>query len=422
MTEMQITDFAEAQAALRRFYGKPSGPYTLEVMRTLLAHVGNPQDTLRVVHIAGTSGKTSTSYFAASLLKTAGLKVGLTVSPHVDEINERVQIDLLPLPEAVFCRELGEFLELVASCEAQPSYFEVMVAFAYWEFARQKVDYAVVEVGMGGLLDGTNVIDRADKLCIITDIGLDHTEILGSTIGEIATQKAGIIQTNNEIYMYDQGAEVMDAVVARQHEVGGATLHLVPQMSPTTIVGLPLFQERNFCLAEAAIQHLLKRDGHTVLGDVQLQQAAEVYIPARMERLQRGDKTIIVDGSHNAQKLQTLFDSIDHEFPDVPRAALVGFVDGDTFRLQQSLATLQANVKHIITTSFYSEKDYPKHSVTPEVVLEAAHKLGWNDVDVESEPADALRKLLARPEPLLIVTGSFYLLNHIRPLLVEANI
>jgi len=416
MTE--IRNFTEAQAALREFYGKqPAGPYDLKLIKALLAHVGNPQDSLRVVHIAGTSGKTSTAYFTASLLKTAGLKVGLTVSPHVDELNERVQIDLVPLPEPEFCEDLGAFLGLVGASGLAPTYFEVMVAFAYWEFARHKVDYAVVEVGLGGLLDGTNVVTRADKVCVITDIGLDHTEILGKTLGEIASQKAGIIQPGNEVFMFEQSDEVMRAVNVRLHETKGAELHIVAQLSPSRIEGLPLFQERNFCLAEAVTQYALRRDNRPLLNDEQLRQAAEVHIPARMERVRYGEKTIIIDGSHNAQKLRTLFDSVGHQFPGRARAALIGFVDGDRFRLQQSLDVLRGEVDYAVVTSFYSEKDYPKHSVPLEIIVEYAQTIGWDSLEKEAEPATALKKLLGRPEPLLIVTGSFYLLNHIRPLL-----
>src|SRR5882757_11046566 len=104
----EITNFAEAQQALRAYYGKHAeGPYTLDRMRELMAYLGNPQDKLRILHVAGTSGKTSTAYFIASLLKESGAMVGLTVSPHVDEVNERLQVDLLPLPEADFCQALS---------------------------------------------------------------------------------------------------------------------------------------------------------------------------------------------------------------------------------------------------------------------------------------------------------------------------
>src|SRR5690606_38872097 len=119
------------------------------------------------------------------LLAAAGQKVGMTVSPHVYEVNERVQINTKPLAETQFCRELSRFLNIIQSSGVRPTYFELLVAFAYWEFAEQGVDYAVIEVGLGGLLDGTNVVARDDKVCIITDIGFDHTSVLGKTLSAI---------------------------------------------------------------------------------------------------------------------------------------------------------------------------------------------------------------------------------------------
>ena len=181
----QIHTLAEANLALRPFYDYSRTAYTLDVMKALMEHLGNPQNQLRVLHVAGTSGKTSTAYYCAALLKEAGKKVGLSVSPHVDTVNERLQINGQPMPEAEFCKVLSEFLDVVAESGIKPSYFELLVAMTYWEFARQKVDYAVIEVGLGGLRDGTNVIERADKVCLITDIGLDHTEILGHTLTKI---------------------------------------------------------------------------------------------------------------------------------------------------------------------------------------------------------------------------------------------
>ena len=382
-----------------------------------MGSLGNPQDKLKVVHVAGTSGKTSTSYFVASLLQKAGLHVGLTVSPHVDSLNERVQIDLTPLLEVEFCKALSEFLDIIAKGSIKPSYFEFMIAFAYWEFERRHVDYAVVEVGLGGLLDATNVVTRKDKICVITDIGLDHTEILGDTLGKIATQKAGIIQEGNHVFAYIQGAEV-DTVLEHVARDKHAELHEISAPKDGADFGLPLFQRRNFYLATQAAIYALRVDKQPVLTKSQLRSAALVHIPARMEIVKREGRTIIIDGAHNAQKLQTLFESIHDSFPDQEIAVLAGFVEGDSQRLRGSLQVLAANTKHVLVTSFYSEKDYPKHSVKPEIVVEYLKSVGDSDCEVETDPRVALTRLFTRPEPLLLITGSFYLLNHIRPILL----
>lgn len=419
---LPITSFAEAHQALRKYYGKPAtGPYTLERMHALMNYLDNPQDKVRVIHVAGTSGKTSTAYFIASLLKESGVTVGLSVSPHVDEVNERVQLNLVPLAEVEFCRALSEFLGLVEASHILPSYFECMVAFAYWEFARQQVDYAVIEVGLGGLLDATNVVTRADKVSVITDIGLDHTELLGDTLAQIAAQKAGIIQPGNNVFMYEQAEEIM-AAVDNACRRANADLHVIAQLSLCKVADLPLFQERNFCLADAVAEWVMQRASSKALSPGQIRRAAAIYIPARMEVVRRGDKVIIIDGAHNAQKLQTLFESIHNKFPDQPISGLVGFVEGDKFRLEQSLQVVMSELKHMIVTTFYTEKDYPKRSVAAETVTAYCAAQNWGAIEAVADPAQALAVALRRPEPILLITGSFYLLNHIRPLLLDTKL
>jgi dihydrofolate synthase/folylpolyglutamate synthase len=413
----RLQNFDDVHAALRRFYGKHAdGPYTLDRMRELMEAVGDPQEKVRVVHIAGTSGKTSTAYFVSALLQQTGAKVGLTVSPHVDEVNERVQINGQPLSEKEFCKAFSEFLKLIEDSGITPSYFECMVAFAYWEFARQKVDYAVVEVGLGGLLDGTNVVSRADKLCIITDIGLDHTELLGDTVEKIAAQKAGIIQSGNDVFMHKQAPEIMEVVKATCKSMK-AGLNIAHGATLPKSIDLPSFQQRNFILAKDAVEWLLQKK----LTDKQLKSASQVYIPARMEIVEHDRHKVIIDGAHNAQKLATLFDSIHEKFPGEPIAVLAGFTEGDPFRLQQALEVVTKHASSMIVTSFYSEKDYPKHSVPVEQVVIQAHKLGFENVEAIQRPEDALHALLSRPEHVVVVTGSFYLLNHVRPELVEVH-
>lgn len=402
MKEMPVLKtFADAHAVLRTFYANAQTRYTLDNMRTLMQYLNNPQEKVRVVHVAGTSGKTSTSYYVAALLKGAGLTVGLSVSPHVDQINERLQINGQPLPEAEFCRALTEFLAAIRDAPVQPSYFELLTAMAFWEYARRGMDVAVMEVGLGGLLDATNVISRPDKICLITDIGLDHTEILGDTLTEIAQQKAGIIQPGNQVFVYTQGPEVM--AVLRPlgvHELG-------PE-DQIKLADLPHFQQRNLGLARAGAEALLARK----ITDTELAQAAATVVPARLEKFIFNGKTVLVDGSHNAQKMAAMLDGLQQLYPGQKPAALVAFVAGHNQRWQEAIGVLKDHTCQLLVTEFYSEKDYPKHSVPAQQVVDFA-----GQGRVVKNPADALRQLLERPEELLLVTGSFYLLNHIRPLL-----
>ena len=205
---MNIVNIDQAIAELQKYVpavARYSGDdMTLDRMWPLLSAVGNPHKKLKTIHIAGTSGKTSTSYYIAALLKASGQRTGMTVSPHVDSITERLQIDGSPVSDDLFCSYLSEFLDLITDVDPQPSYFELMIAFVLWVFARENLDYVVLETGMGGLFDGTNVVTRSDKICVITDIGLDHTQILGNNVEQIAAQKAGIIHKGNHVFTYKQ--------------------------------------------------------------------------------------------------------------------------------------------------------------------------------------------------------------------------
>ncbi len=415
----KLKSFTDIHEALREFMPTPKqyekARFSLEDMKKLLDFLGNPQEKLKVIHVAGTSGKTSTSYYMAALLQAAGKKVGLTVSPHVDEVNERVQVSLEPLPEKVFAREFQAFLNLVDESGIEPSYFAVILAFAYWYFAKEEIDYAVVEVGMGGLLDATNVVNRADKICVITDIDLDHTEFLGSSLAAIASQKAGIIHPHNPVFSYKQSEEVMNVLreICDQQQ---AELHEILTLKNASLPKqLPLFQRRNWYLAHKTFEFVSERDNLPGLGEAAELNAINTYVPARMETIEMGGKTLIMDGAHNAQKLQALFKSIKQRYPDDKIALLFSIVKTGGRRTQSTVETVVKFADHIVITSFYGEQDTPKFSVNPKQVAEKIHMTGFDDWEVIAEPEAAFRVLLKRPEKLLVVAGSFFLLNHIRP-------
>lgn len=413
-----ITTFADAHAVLRPLYSNSRTKYDLSIMQRLMEYLGSPQESLRVVHVAGTSGKTSTAYYISALLEAAGATVGLTVSPHVDEVNERVQINRVPLPEADFCTELTQFMDLITKSGVAPSYFEALVAFAYWIFAKRGVDYAVVEVGLGGLLDGTNVVNRDDKVCVITDIGLDHTEILGDTIEKIALQKAGIIHHGNKVFMYKQDPAVV-AIVNNACAERQASLQLVPSADSIGESSLPLFQKRNLGLAVQVANFVLQRDHEPALSGAQVHEATKAYIPARMERFQRDGTVLILDGSHNAQKLRALIESIRAAYPGRSVAALVAFVAGADSRWQGGVDEIMKLADRIIVTSFRTEQDTPKASVDPALVAEYCTSKGFQKTTVQPDAATALGELQQTGESVLLVAGSFYLLNRIRPLILE---
>jgi len=417
---MQINNFDEVHVALRPFMVQENmkGSYKLNRIKALTKTLGNPQDKLKVVHVAGTSGKTSTSYYIVALLQATGAKVGLTVSPHIDEVNERVQINLDPLPEAEFCQKLSEFLQIVEKTKIKPTYFELLVAFAYWYFALTNVDYAVIEVGLGGLLDGTNIVNNKNKVCVITDISLDHTDILGNTLKKIATQKAGIITPGNQIFTYQQPAEAM-AVINKTATEQHANLAIVNETSQDLNwnENLPYFQKRNWWLAKNAVDFIIERDKLVPLKQGQLKQTQRIVIPARMETIKKNGKTVILDGAHNTQKMQALAKAIKEKYAGQPVAVLLAVKKGHDFAQRADLEPLVSLASHIITTAFKTDADLPFESVDPKVLANHCQKLGAKSVEVINDPKAAYKALIKRPEKILLITGSFYFMNHIRPLL-----
>lgn len=417
--QSNITSIKQAEAYLASFVPKNvkmTGSYNLDTMKTIMSALGNPQENYKVIHVAGTSGKTSTAYFASALLIQTGVKVGLSVSPHVDSVEERVQIQGKILPEAEYCAALNEFIKIIDTLSVKPTYFELLVAFTFWEFDRAKVDYAVIEVGMGGLLDGTNVINRADKVCIITDIGLDHTEFLGDTLSQIAAQKAGIIHTGNQVFTYQQGQEVDETIEQTTNENQGV-LHIVPQPHPEKNPELPLFQRRNLFLAESAVNFVIDRDGLTLRDGSSGSNPAGVYIPARMEEIQLDGRILILDGSHNGQKMNTLVRSVQLKYPEALFTIMMALTSGKD--VDAVLAELQPIVEHLILTKFSGQQDLPKKAIDPQIIADAAGTAGINSVEIIENPEQAFDALQQSNSKFALVTGSFFLLNHVRPKLRE---
>lgn len=416
MFSKNISNFQEANALLSHLAprGILSGGYNLSRMEKLMAYLGNPQNELKIVHVAGTSGKTSTAYFIAALLKEAGLTVGLTVSPHIDEVNERIQIGLEPMPEPEFCRSLTEFYEIVQKTKLQPTYFEFLVAMAYWYFHKKGVDYAVIEVGLGGRLDGTNVIDRKDKVCVITDIGMDHTEILGKTLADISEQKAGIITAGNEVFCHVQDDEIAE-VVKRRAKQERAKLHVIEDPGNSIkFQHLPIYQRRNWELARAVFGYLSAKDGYKKLTENKYLKASRVLIPGRMEIVQYKNKTLVFDGAHNLQKTQALASAIRQRFPQDKIASLVALSKLYDHEATETIVQLSSFPQHIILSTFGGSQDIQKNPVDPHNVAEYLDQIGYTGQEIIEDPKQAFEALLKRPEPILVVTGSFFLLNTVR--------
>lgn len=417
---MKIQSLAHAEKVLQayvpavaQFTGKS---VNLDRMWPLMKALSDPQKKLRVVHIAGTSGKTSTSYYVSALLLASGAKVGLTVSPHIDSVTERIQINGLPISEELFCTYLGEAIDLLQPLSVQPSYFELLMALAYYVFYKEGVDYAVIETGMGGLLDASNVATSQNKVCVITDIGFDHMHILGTTLKAISAQKAGIIHHNNAVFMYKQSHDVMGSVRARIEDKN-ALMHVVSESMQNTsepFLAMPLFQRRNWTLAYAAVQYVTKRDNLQVPSKCNLEDTMHTYVPARMETKQIGSKTIVFDGAHNAQKMQTFVQSYVAAHPHQKACIVLAMKQGKEY--EDVLDILMPITERLIVTAFRTSQDLPAVAVEPEMLAQKASEKGFTKIKILLDPGTAYEEALKSSENYVIVTGSFYLLAQLRKL------
>ena len=406
-----IANLDEALTALFDFTGvRQPGRSSVETMGRAMKLLGNPHNRLRVVHITGTSGKTSTSYYVRALLEAAGLRTGMTVSPHIQSLNERVQIGGVPLDERAFCDYLEQMLVLLAPMRGRLTYFELVICLALWVFAAENVDYAVVEVGIGGTRDATNVCFRSDKLAVITPIGLDHTEKLGTTIAEIAAQKAGIIVPGGIAFMAQQSEEATSVVQTHAREIGAA-LHIV---SPAEGEFHPSYQRVNWAVAQAAVTYLSERDGFDLPENVDCYR--QVTPPARYEWFTVNGHRVLLDGAHNPQKMAGLVAAIrDEGLGPFPTLATLSTAPHD--KLVQTLEVMAPIVSRLIIPEFIlGQADKTKTSVPATDVARIAADLGI-PAQIQYDLPSALDVLLADPAPDLLITGSLYLAALVRPYL-----
>ena len=316
-----------------------SSCYGLQRIEALLDRMGRPQDKLKYVHVAGTNGKGSTCAYLNQIMVDAGYKVGLFTSPYLIRFEERIRVDGAMISESdlrevtLFVREQAE--ALAAQTGEHATEFELMTAVAIEHFVRCACDLAILEVGLGGLLDSTNVIP-APEVCAIARIGLDHTELLGSTMTEIAAQKAGIIKAGASVVSYPQDDEGATRAIAQAAQAAHAGEVRVPDFGQLQIDGvsadgmrefayagrkyrtslLGSYQPQNAALAIECARALRER-GWNVSEEAIARGIEDARWEGRFEVVEagRGRPTIIVDGGHNPQGAQVLASSLKDLYP-----------------------------------------------------------------------------------------------------------
>ena len=307
-------DYKEALAYIDgvRWYGSKPG---LERIGALLEKLDNPQKHRKFIHIAGTNGKGSCAAMTASVLKAAGYRTGLFTSPYLFRFNERMQLNGRPIEDDVLAALVTEIKPLADAMEDHPTEFELMTAAALLWYRREKCDIVVLEVGLGGRFDATNIID-APEAAVIMNIGLDHTAVLGDTVEQIAAEKAGIIKPGCAVVLYPQQESVMEVIRARCASLGAA-LHTADfsQIAPEfdSLEG-QVFTYRGEPVAIPLLGAHQRRNAAVVLELVEV-------LRARGWKL---EPDFIVDGGHNPQCAETVAENLLHYFPAQKRVLLIG--------------------------------------------------------------------------------------------------
>jgi dihydrofolate synthase/folylpolyglutamate synthase len=434
---------APSRAALdrvRRYLFEELGPQRgpagagLTRPRALFGALGDPQDRFRAVHVAGTAGKGSVSTFVASLLRAHGFRVGTHLSPHVYCLLERFQVDGRPASAELVDATLTRIRPAVEAVEqaghGRPSFFEVTNAIAFSLFA-DRVDYGVIETGLGGLLDSTNTISRADKLAVVTPIGLDHQDLLGVTLPEIATQKAGVLPFGGRAVVARQGSpeveDVLSAEAVRRScalrwvdlgppavqtwtRPGGTELRLRGQ--PPLSLGLTgRHQAGNAHLALRAVEALAARDGWALDADAVWLGLRSATLPGRFEPRVIAGRTAVLDGAHNPMKLAALVATLQEVHPGARFPWVLAFKQDKD--LDAALHVVAPAASVVVATEFCSTGgDHPAGASVPAELIAAAAADRGIATAVDGNPVLAVRRAAEEADEAVpvVVSGSFHLL------------
>jgi len=395
----------------------------LERTRELLQKIGNPHITMDYIHVAGTNGKGSTAAMLANILSKAGCRTGLYTSPYINRFNERMQIDGVPISDgelADITRCIRPYADAMAD---HPTEFELITVIALEYFRRHAVDVVLLEVGLGGELDSTNVIDTPE-LAIITNMGLDHTRELGPTMTDIARAKAGIIKPCGDVLIYGHNPEA-DAVFEAVCRERGARLNIadfsrisnvVPTLDELTFSFAPYgtitcglvgsYQAYNAAVAITAVE-ILRTKGWTIPDEVMIAGIAGVRWPARFEVLHR-DPVVIADGGHNPQGVAAAAESLRAHFPGKKITFLLGIMaDKDISRMIDILGP--------IAKEFVTVKPNNPRAIGAEPLSALLHERGYKATACPSVGEGLLAAMeRAGTDGVVCAVGSLYMLGDVR--------
>lgn len=409
----------EAIAAIqqRAWTGRKPG---LERIRTLLERLGNPQRSLRFVHIAGSNGKGSTAAMTAAALTRAGLRTGLYTSPHLWRFHERFQVDGRPIPP----EGLAEIASNVLDIPGNYTEFELMTAIGMLWFQKERCDWVVLETGLGGRLDSTNVIE-APGACVITRIGLEHTQLLGDTLEQIAAEKAGIIKPGCPVIVYRQEPAVLNCIKAYcKHNQWIVTdpdqlerLSCTPEGQTFTYRGrgpfsIPLLGRHQLENAAAALDTLWALG----IPETAVAQGLErARWPGRLELLGRRPD-VLLDGGHNPQCMEAVARTLMELYPGKKIRFLLGVMEDKDYPV------MVRTLLPLAEECFCVAPDSPR-ALPAEALAACVRRLGG-----AARPCPSLGAALAAvfhgtgPEDVICMCGSLYMIGEIRECLIQRNL
>jgi len=417
---------------------QPARSFGLDRIRALLKELGDPHARLPCLHIAGTKGKGSTAAMVESVLRAAGYRVGLYTSPHLVDLRERVRVDGRMISRDDFARLMERTRPHIERIREEgsrlppggaarpPTYFEILTHLAFMYFDEMKVDAAVLEVGLGGRLDATNVIG-SPVACAVTSVGRDHTDILGDTLAAIAGEKAGILKPGSPAIVAPQAPEAMDAIRAAAERVGaplllvGQDVELVDDDETFSVrtpdvtyenLRIPLWgahQRTNAAVAVGLVEVARKKGFDRVTPQAVREGLASVSWPGRIQRVATSPTTVI-DGAHNRESVEALLGTLRDRLPGArPVVVFAAAADKDW---REMLACLLPDAKALVATSIGTGR-----AASPEDIA-AAGEGKCGHVEVEADPAAALEQAreIAGKGGLVVATGSLYLVGRLLPL------
>jgi dihydrofolate synthase/folylpolyglutamate synthase len=392
------------------------GEKGLDRVRYFANLLNNPQEKVKIIHVAGTSGKGSTATIISYILQGLGFKIGLQVSPHLLDIRERCQLNNSLLEERQFVKYFKEIIPAIEKMAendfGQLTYFEIITILAWYIFEKEKVDYAIMETGLGGLYDASNIVINENKVVVLTKIGKDHTEVLGKTVREITEQKAGIIHKGNYVFSAEQ-TEIVSGVLNKFCAKNKNILKYANNQCEFLLSLMGSFQKKNCSLALDVVDFLGRRE--KFLLDKERMQTAllKIKFPGRFEQKQFNGKLVIFDGAHNVQKMTAFLRGLEEKYPEQKFDFLLAFKEKKDF--SGMLKMLVKKAKNIVVTDFQKGySDLGVSAMTISRIVKELKKLSYKKYEIIPDSAMAFEKCVNKEnKEILVVTGSLYLISEI---------